>query len=423
MIYFLLPKLPATIYTKLNCISSNYTVNNNEYVSLSNNLTELPIYNTKQLQIDYNTIHDTIQDTKLISNSLAHYLYDIKERIKECENEWDIYKKYTNPYEYIHSYVPYKKKSVAKYKPLSRSYFKMIELLEVFNLHTIDHPISTFHLAEGPGGFIEALVYMRKTINDKYIGMTLLDDKNDDMIPAWKKSMFFLRENRNVSIELGEDKTGNILSLENFIYCKEKYGSSMDIITADGGFDFSIDFNNQEQNMVRLLFAQVCFAVCLQSYNGSFILKVFDCFTEATIDILALLSSFYKKVYITKPNTSRYANSEKYIVCKGFLFNNSNAFYPYILKSFEEMLSISTEVKITRLLASFNVPYYFLSKIEEYNSIFGQQQIENIHYTISLIENKQKPEKLDYLIKSNIQKCINWCIKHNLHYNTGFNDC
>jgi hypothetical protein len=76
-----------------------------------------------------------------------------------------------------------------------------------------------------------------------------------------------------------------------------------------------------------------------------------------------------------------------------------------------------------RLLSSFNVPYYFLSKIEEYNSIFGQQQIENIHYTISLIENKQKPEKLDYLIKSNIQKCINWCIKHNLHYNTGFHDC
>jgi len=51
-----------------------------------------------------------------------------------------------------------------------------------------------FHLAEGPGGFIEAIANIRKNPNDKYIGMTILDDANDWNIPAWKKSDLFFKE-------------------------------------------------------------------------------------------------------------------------------------------------------------------------------------------------------------------------------------
>jgi hypothetical protein len=51
--------------------------------------------------------------------------------------------------------------------------------------------------------------------------------------------------------------------------------------------------------------------------------------------------------------------------------------------------------------------------MEEYNSIFGQHQIENIYYTISLIETKNKSDKIDLLVKTNIQKndFLERCIK------------
>ena len=62
----------------------------------------------------------------IISNSLSHYLNEIKKRIDSKEQEWDTVKRYTNPCEYIHTMIPCKKKSIAKKKPLSRSYFKMI---------------------------------------------------------------------------------------------------------------------------------------------------------------------------------------------------------------------------------------------------------------------------------------------------------
>jgi 23S rRNA U2552 (ribose-2'-O)-methylase RlmE/FtsJ len=376
--------------------------------------------------------------TPVISNSLSYYLSDIKTKIKDHEKEWDNYKKYTNPYEYIHSIIPNKKKCISKHKPLSRSYFKMIEIVNTFKLKdfTIEGvrtnvyeprtilkpkhtPIKTFHLAEGPGGFIEAISEMRNNPEDTYIGMTIIDDSEDYNIPGWKKSQHFLKENPNVFIETGKDGTGNILHLENFVYCKEKYASSIDLITADGGFDFSVDFNNQEVSITKLLFAQIAFAVCMQKKDGSFVLKIFDSFMQHTIDLLNILSSFYEKVYITKPDTSRYANSEKYIVCKKFLFRSCNDFYPYFYKTFQKM--VSSEKNVQRFL---NIPIsnLFLTKLEEYNSIFGQQQIENIYYTISLIETKNKAEKIETLIKNNIQKSTTWCVKYDVPYNVIVNN-
>ena len=41
------------------------------------------------------------------------------------------------------------------------------------------------------------------------------------------------------------------------------------------------------------------------------LLKMFDLFTYSSLDLLYILSLSYEKVYIVKPNTSRFANSEK----------------------------------------------------------------------------------------------------------------
>jgi len=404
----------------------------------------------------------------ILSHSLLEYLYDLKENLERKEtgtntsslytyrtrkprdSEWDVFKKYTNPYEYIDTLIPMfgfssqvpkkdsvpslpllsnpKKISVAKYKHLSRSYYKMVEIMHTFKLYIPGsmprRPITTFHLAEGPGGFIEAIAEIRNCREDRYTGMTLVDDKNNPNIPAWKKTDVFLKKNPNVFIETGQDNTGNILHVENFAYCVQKYGSTMDFITGDGGFDFSFDFNNQENHISKLLFAQIGFALCMQREHGCFVLKIFDCFMQHTVDLLYLLSSFYERVYIFKPQTSRYANSEKYLVCKGFLFPNCNSFYSYFYDTFIRINAYLTAGE-TGTGHSIPVRYLripissiFLSKLEEYNAIFGQQQLENIHYTLTIMENNIKPDKLNQLIKNNIQKCIQWCIKYNVEYNT-----
>lgn len=348
-----------------------------------------------------------------LSKSLKHYLNSMKKKIDDVNHEWDIFKKYTNPFEYIHSVISNQQKiSISKLKPLSRSFYKMIEIYNLFSFGE-DFPgdISTFHLAEGPGGFIEAFTFIRKNPNDKIYGMTLMSE--DQNIPSWKKSKLFLQKHNNITIELGEDKTGNLMSKINLLYCLNKYRNKMEIITADGGFDFSIDFNKQEEYSIPLIFCQIAFAIAIQKYKGSFVLKMFDLFSYASLDLLYLLSSVYEKVYIVKPNTSRFANSEKYIICKKFKLENSTEL---VLKLSDLFDKINHPTLYIKRFLNVKIPYIYKNRLEELNAIFGQQQIENINITFNLIDQSNN-DKLELYRRNNINKCITWCQKFNIPCN------
>jgi len=459
-----------------------------------------------------------------LSNSLYQKLCETKIQIEQTDG-WDNYKKLTNPFEFIHTLVPNCKSQVSRLNPLSRSFYKMIEICTHFDLlnlkrnnnnnstinngnscnnkdtlcdyinninadqndeigwftHDIyynvvsrsscqnkncfgndnsnlangnsfiiksdkgnvisstseiqiplfpnsqnsqsylprldfetSNKITSFHLAEGPGGFIEAVCYMRNNPNDTYYGMTLTN--NDSKCPGWKKSKRFLDEHPNVIIEKGIDETGNLLSKDNFVYCYNKYKNAIDLVTGDGGVDFSENFNNQEHVATKLIIAQVMYALSMQANNGNFILKVFDTFSTAMIDVLYLLSCLYKSVYIMKPQTSRYANSEKYIVCKGFnLEGNENMIGAIIERFYDNFDNLNSKLYIESFF-NFKHVRVFFSKIEEINTIMGKNQIENIINTLNLIINK-KNERIEYFKKYNIQKCIKWCENHNIPHN------
>jgi len=358
----------------------------------------------------------------IINKSLCKYLSFVKEQINTRQINWDKYKKYTNIYEYIHTIIPNAKVSVCTYKPLSRSFYKMIEICkQLYILEDLPRLCKSFHLAEGPGGFIEALALMRSQLCDSYYGMTLIDE--DNSVPGWRKSKSFLLHNPNVVIEKGYDGRGDLMNPENLKYCYIKYNGTMDLITGDGGFDFSNDFNQQEIVSSNLIMCQIAFAIAMQKQGGNFILKFFDTFTKFSLDLLFLLSNLYEQVYFIKPNTSRQANSEKYVVCKGFRLSSTED----IVKKFYKILSetvylggIKTmERKQIVSLFNFDLPYIFINKVEEINAIFGQQQIENIINTLNLIDNtsNNKLDKLESMKKMNIQKCITWCQKYNLSYN------
>ena len=136
-----------------------------------------------------------------ISQTLNNYVNTIKKQIDLNYENWDYFKKYTNPYEFIHTIIPNTKQSVSKLKPLSRSFYKMIEITNQLNLldnFTSSTSVNTFHLAEGPGGFIEAMSHLRNNDNDRYYGMTLVSEDNN--VPGWKKTSAFLETHSNVVI-------------------------------------------------------------------------------------------------------------------------------------------------------------------------------------------------------------------------------
>ena len=129
-------------------------------------------------------------------------------------------------------------------------------------------------------------------------------------------------------------------------------------------------------------------------------------------------------MFITKPHTSRYANSEKYIVCTKFRFKDAT----FITNKLHDIIKVLNNInintyKITNIL---NIPLslYLKNQLEEINSIFGQQQIENISNTFKIIYNNDKrKEKLENIKSQNIGKCINWCIQNKIEHNKINNTC
>ena len=420
-----------------------------------------------------------------VSSSIYAHLCDIKQQIEKYQDTWDNIKKFTNPYEYIHSNINGNKTNISKLRPLSRSFYKMIEIIKNNNILSqyqntvVQHPdfkmgIKTFHLAEGPGGFIEAIAYLRSLEyqrqirgdtksrartasetddgntstpaaiqilkrntenqkesmsttattaavygNDRHYGMTLVND--DPICPGWKKTRTFLECHPNVIIENGADKTGNLISLENFLYCADKYKNKMDIVTADGGFDFSVDFNRQESMATQLVLCEVFYALAIQKPGGTFILKIFDVFHKATVDILYILSYYYNNVSIMKPYTSRIANSEKYVICQGFKIANSTQIIQQFASIFHFIQSATTDIgsggSVLASLLPFDHDLYFLNRIEEMNAMVSFQQIENITSTLSIITNHRNAEKLEQYKRANVNKCIAWCEKYDIPHN------
>lgn len=347
---------------------------------------------------------------KYINETLRQYCHKIKEEINNNLLEWDRNKKYSNPYEFINTNFDNNTESICKYKPLSRSFFKLIEILNYYSFFKNDNAITSFHLAEGPGGFIEALSYYRKNDKDLYYGITLIENKKH--VPKWKSYENYINIHKNINFEYGHDKTGNLLNKNNLLYIYNKYKHSIDFVTGDGGFDFSQDFNKQEESSLNLIFSQILYAICIQKKEGNFVLKLFDTFTYLSTELIYLLNYLYADVYFIKPQTSRPANSEKYIVCKNFLMlDNTTDIINYLFSKFD----IIIQNNVTRIFKN-DIPQYFKDKIEEINSIFGQLQIEHIQCVLVYILDSNKKINLDNLKKSHLLKCLKWCKKNNLPY-------
>jgi len=376
---------------------------------------------------DYSIIN--IEEMELLKKNKNQIdsIYDSK--------EWDTAKKITNPYELV--YVSSRKskiKSMAKYEPLSRSYFKLWEILhdyflnpkyeDNYKLITNKNKIKIAHIAEGPGGFMEAIINLRKKylmdnhniedLQDDIYGITLRS--TDKEIPGWKKATNFLRKHKNITITYGHDGTGNIYNTENIKFFQNRVGyNSVDLITADGGFDFSIDFNRQEFLAQRLIFCELVTAMSVQKVGGCFICKFFDTYSLLTIKFIYILQCFYREVHINKPLTSRPANSEKYIVACQFKGIN-NATLTQLYDVIDQWEQVDNYGKNIVEIFEGTIPEEFIQEIKKYNTKSAHGQIEYITKTLSQVKNNNKPQIYNIMKQQKIN-AMEWCQKYNVERN------
>ena len=332
---------------------------------------------------------------------LPKELYGFSQNLNEQRNKIDkihpdIWKKirwYINQYDFL-----------VKDPIINRAFYKYWEIINVFDIfkNYNEKEDIIFHCAEAPGGFIQGSnIFLRLNNKNKIVKKekVVVDEDGFTVICSQKlerkKSKIFTTSlnknlpqyrsynlpsynddiiNKHVYITYGKDHTGDINNLKNIDYMKEvanKYANGVSdfyLITADGGFDEGTDFNNKEQLHYFLILNEIYAAMTLQSLGGSFILKVFDIFTDTSIHLLYLLNLLYEEVYIYKPLTSRPTNSEKYVICKNFRqFDTKTSLY---MK--KKIFSLSDKLKKKNIkYCTFklfkNIPDEFVQNIRNMN--------------------------------------------------------
>jgi len=356
-------------------------------------------------------------------------LYSLKKKIEDLdlEGEWEYLKRTSNPYELVYSQshdmrIPY---SVCSLRPLSRSYFKMVEILNVLNFfkrHVGKKTIlRSAHVCEGPGGFIEALLSLSaKTstpLKDAW-AMTLKPSKAN--IPGWKRAYNFLKKNPQIHIEYGADETGDIMIPENQNAFLEKTGGKCLLYTADGGFDFSDNYDTQEDEVFPLLVSSALIGLQTLQFGGDFVLKVFDTELKATQDLIAMLAYCFDDWTLYKPSLSRPCNAEKY-----FLGRGSRVIPQWIITSLSDICemyhsgqgmlisdaldhgvsNVHNGIFIRSILSS--LPISIKNDIVSLKDYYLNQQIEALRY--ALLKSKEWNKDPNTIWKLIYKHSMEWC--------------
>lgn len=376
--------------------------------------------------------YDIIDGNSNNKKKLSKYNRDLNDTLNIEKNKidsyynnnlWDKLKKFSNQYEFIYttSYVN-DYKNIANINPISRSFFKLWEILYDFKFiipHNIKN-LKTAHIAEGPGGFIECiykyLVKNKINISTEIHGITLLS--GDRNIPKWKIRKNFI-DKFNIKLNNKDDTSGDLYKIDNIntfiknVSLTSDNTNCCDFVTADGGFDFSENYNTQENDFIIFLICEIYIIFNILKDNGNAVIKLYDIYSRNSMKILYILTLFFDEVFIIKPFSSRPANSEKYVLCKSFKMSNEN------LDRYKERFKNIIVTQNLNLLDD-SIPYKFIKLISEYNKFYTERQILYIRNTLSLIEKINNNEIFDTklflkeLYNTNKKYAVNWCKNYSI---------
>jgi 23S rRNA U2552 (ribose-2'-O)-methylase RlmE/FtsJ len=314
--------------------------------------------------------------------------------------EWTKIRKATNIYE-----SPCNVGNIKNKKIVSRAFYKLWEILVDFDIPTKG---DSFHICDAPGGFIQAMMAYKPNTIDLAFTVSLMSDDDQD-VPQYNKSLL---SNKNVRVleTMNKNDITNCATIIDILK-KMKPCTNINVITGDGGItEKNGDYNNKEVNHLVLIASQILLGLSVLNNNGYFILKIFDIYTLDTVQLLMLLNGCFEEIYITKPNTSRPTNSEKYIVCKkfskdSFCSSTKNSLFRFIFSKKNSGLKIQ------------NVPMHFIEQIKKINNLFTEAQIKCIDNNIDIInQNTCAKKKIinDFADKKRIF-CKNWLIKYRVN--------
>ena len=288
---------------------------------------------------------------------------------------------------------------------VSRGFVKMFELCSEFNLINFNmDKVTTFHICEAPGHFINAINYHIKLnkptmehnwfgnslnpnskINKEKYGRLIFGD-NYGYIKKYKDRWLF-----------GKKDTGDITDKDNILYYKEKLGGKVELFTSDCGIGVSSKeaYYSQEIDMAKINYCQILIALLTTKINGHIALKMFIPFTESiTISLIFLVFKHFESVYFVKQTSGGNLNSEVYLIGKNKKSDLSEEMEKYLLDCLEKF-----DPKYALFPKSVYNKFYII-QMEKVMKKFVDKQIKGITRSLYYLNYPDILEEHKFIINS-----------------------
>ncbi|XP_011505620.1 PREDICTED: cap-specific mRNA (nucleoside-2'-O-)-methyltransferase 1 [Ceratosolen solmsi marchali] len=256
----------------------------------------------------------------------------------------------------------------------------------------------------GPGGFSEYVLW-RKKWHAKGFGFTLKNE-ND-----FKLHDFYAGPCETFHPYYGPKNDGNVFDPENQIALKDLIMSQTEnmgvhFMMSDGGFSVKGQENLQEILSKQLYLCQCLVALMIVRVNGHFVTKVFDLFTPFSVGLVYIMYRCFKRISIFKPNTSRPANSERYLICEGKLPNVGHII-DYLFKTNKRLLENSKTNDILELIPVEKLlsDNKFFDYVKSSNELIAQRQIIGLKKIAAYTENKNLIESKQAIMR---EQCLKY---------------
>ncbi|CAI5442562.1 unnamed protein product [Caenorhabditis angaria] len=248
----------------------------------------------------------------------------------------------------------------------------------------------------GPGGFSEYMLWRKGFYNAKGFGFTLAG-KDDFKLNKFRASTAcyfepFYGKHRDGNVMNPE----NIDSLEEFVM-KGTNNVGVHLMMADGGFSVEGKENIQEILSKRLYLCQLLVSLCIVREGGNFFCKLFDIFTPFSVALIYLMRICYEEISLHKPHTSRPANSERYITCKGLRKEYSDVVRDYLKRVNRKMEGMKNQdvLDIEEILPMeyLKEDQAFFDNIVEHNHVLARRQTMYLRKYQSFAKNQGQFDK------------------------------
>ena len=190
---------------------------------------------------------------------------------------------------------------------VSNAWLRLWELLGEFPLVPSTLPGESFlslHNAALPGHWILALNHYVKTATSlkSHVWFALAPAKADDT--------FKLREHYP-SRWLGGD--GDVTRIANLRAVRDGLTERVHLYTSDQGLDVT-EYEAQEEKHAMANVGQILLGLYVLGLGGNMVIKLYTFFSPLTQSLIALCVALFERVHVSKPMTSKVANSECYLV-------------------------------------------------------------------------------------------------------------